>query len=76
MTEEEIDSIYNESADLYLGCFHNGKLCHSKLKKHTERVMNLIGEMESLFCEINRLKKKCGERKKAKLDLLIKDKND
>lgn len=70
MSEDELDAIYNESGDLYLECFYNGKLFHSKLKKHTKRVMHILGDMETLFCEINRLRLKCGERKKSKLNLL------
>lgn len=73
MTDKELDALYSEAGDLYLSCWDSlgsnengevGRLLPSRLRKkgRLKRCLDVLGDIESLFCEIHRLKKKCGER--------------
>lgn len=66
MSEKELDKIYNNAGNLYLSCWRKGKIDPNLLaeKDGLKLAIEVLGDVESLMCEINRLKKKCGERKK------------
>lgn len=64
MSEDELDAIYNGCGNLYLSCFSKGRIDPELLKKGDglKLAVEILGKVESLMCEINRLKKKCKEK--------------